>query len=112
MAESRRMLAQAIRSLASGSIVAGYTVIGTALTDQVRMIYITNLTDALLMFSLDGSVDHFVLPAQGFLLLDVTANEISDTGFFISEGTQMYVKRVETPTTGTVYISAFFAAKT
>lgn len=112
MADSRRMLAQPIRSLAFGSIVAGYTEVGTPLTSQIRILHVTNLTDATLMFSFTGNNDHLILPSSGFLLLDITANEISDSGFFIAENTQMFVKRVGTPTTGAVYISAFFAAKT
>lgn len=109
MAQSRRMLAQPLRSLAAGSIGAGYTAIGSPISFMVRMILIQNLTDASVMFSFTGNTDHFALPAGGFLLLDLTANQIADSGFFVSEGTQMFAKQIGVPSTGSVYISAFYA---
>lgn len=107
MADSQRMVAEPIRSLASGSIVAGYTAIGGTLDHKLRILHVQNLTDALLMFSFNGDDDHFVLPAQGFMLLDVTANEVGARGLYISTETALFVKRIGTPTTGTVYVSAF-----
>lgn len=110
MATGRRMEVAPIRELAFGGIGVAYADIGTALSRQVRIIHLSNLTDATLMFSFDGSADHIVLPSQGFLLLDITANKINDAGFFIAENTQISVRQLGIPTTGSVYISAFFAA--
>jgi len=109
MGRTRRFLAKPIKSLASGSIVAGYTKIGTPFSDQIRVVYITNLTDAALMFSFTGNTNHIVLPAQGFILLDITANKVDSGGLFLPENTQMYVKQVAVPTTGSVYISSFYS---
>lgn len=110
MAQSRRMLAQPIRTLAFGSIGASYAAIGNAMNFMVRILLIQNLTDADLMFSFTGNTDHIALPAGGFVLLDLTANQIPDSGFFVSEGTILYVKQIDVPTTGSVYVSAFYAA--
>ena len=110
--QSVRMLAQPLRSLAFGSISGTYAAIGSAITNMVRIIHIENLTDALMTFSFTGNTDHFVLPAGGFLLLDLSANKISDGGWFVSEGTQMFVKQTSgAATTGSVYVSAFYAAQ-
>ena len=87
---SIRLRADAQRSLAFGSIGAAYMGVGTAFAAPVRVIFVQNLTDALLQFSIDGVNDHFPLPAHGFLLLDVTANKSSlASGFYIAEGTKI-----------------------
>lgn len=102
--------AEAQDSLAFGSIGASYTQIGTPFEHPMRMILFQNYTDALLQFSFDGVVDHFVLAAGGQMILDVTTNQLSNVdGFFIAVGTVMYVKRIGTPTTGSVYVSTFYA---
>ena len=110
MAQSRRMLAQALRSLAAASIGATYTAIGLPLTNMIRIIHTVNLTDQTIMFSFTGNTDHFILPTGGFLLLDLSTNRINDGGFFVSENTQMFARHIgAAPATGAVYISSFYA---
>lgn len=104
-----RLLAEPVRSLASGTIGAGYMGIGTGFDHPIRIVFIQNLTDATLMFSLDGIEDHFPLPANGFLLLDITANKNLSQGFYLAEGQRIYVQTVGAPTTGDVYVSAFYS---
>lgn len=106
MAVAVVLRADAVRTLAAASVLAGYTAIGTPLDSPGRIYFIQNLTDALLMFSYDGVNDHFPLPSNGFKIEDVCANQISGApGFFIAVGTQFYVKQVGVPTTGSVYLS-------
>lgn len=105
-----RLLPETLRSLAFGSIGAAYMGIGTAFDKPIRIIFIQNLTDTLLMFSFEGVNDHFPLPTNGFMLLDVTANKTREQGYYVSEGTRIYVKEIVTPTSGTVYVSAFSGA--
>lgn len=109
MSLAKRFEPEIVRSIASGAIGAAYAAIGTAFTNPVRILFVQNLTDATLMFSFTGIAgqDHFPLPANGFLLLDVTANKTLDHGFFISEGWIIYVREIVAPTSGTVYVSAF-----
>lgn len=97
-------------SLAFGSIVANYTAIGTV-TKPARIIYISNLTDALLQFSFRSPDDHFVLPSGGFLLLDVASDQTDPQGLFVSVGTVISVKRIGTPTTGSVYVTAMYGGE-
>jgi len=107
MSVAIRLIPETVRELAFGSIGVAYAGIGTALDRPIRILFVQNLTDTLLMFSLDGVNDHFPLDTNGFLLLDVTANKTIDTGCFIAEGTRIYVQEVVSPTTGSVYVSAF-----
>jgi hypothetical protein len=97
------------RSLAAGSITGSYTAIGTAFERPMRIVKIQNLADATLQFSFDGVTDHITLPENGFLLIDVTANQADARGFFVSVGTTIYAKQLGVPTTGAVYVTAMYA---
>lgn len=103
-----RLLFEPVRSLAYTSITGSYVAIGTPLLHPARQIFIQNDTDVTLMFSLDGVNNHFPLPTYGFILLDITSNKTTDSGFYIAQGTQFYVKEVGTPSLGTVYVSAMY----
>lgn len=106
-----RFTAEPVRSLAAGSIGAGYTGVGTPTSNPERQFFIQNLTDALLMFSFDGVNDHFPLPSGGFLLDDVSSNKVAPSdALYLAEGTRLYVKQIAAPTTGSVYFSVFYAA--
>jgi hypothetical protein len=103
-----RFQAEAVRTLAFGSIVAGYTGIGTAMTRPIRFFVIQNLTDASLMFSFDGVTDHLPLASSGYIVLDISSNQTFGQGFYLAEGSRLYVKRIGTATSGSVYFSAFY----
>lgn len=105
-----RMRPEVLRSLAFGSIGAGYAGVGTALTKPARIIIIQNYTDAQLMFSLDGVDDHFPLASNGQLILDLSSNKTVDVGFFMAEGDRLYVKNIGSPTMGSVYFTALYGA--
>ena len=103
-----RLQFEPVRSLGEASIGAGYMGVGTAINNPARQIFIQNLTDVSLMFSFDGIHDHFPLPTNGFLLLDITSNKTQQGGFFIAEGSRLYVKEIGTPSTGSVYFSVMY----
>ena len=105
-----RLQFEPVRSLAYGSIGAGYMGVGTSLANPARQIFVQNLTDVTLMFSFDGVNDHFPLPSSGFLLLDITTNKTQSQGFYIAEGDRLYVKEVGTPTLGAVYFSVMYGS--
>ena len=96
------------RSLAHGSIGAVYTGIGSAIIKPIRVLIIQNLTDSPMMFSFDGVTDHLPFSANGYLLLDLAANKTRDTGFYLPEGTRVYVKQITAPTSGSVYVSTIY----
>jgi len=95
--------------IAAGSIGANYSPIGTAFEHKMRLLIFQNLTDATLQFSFDGVNDHFPLLSNGTLIIDLMTNSAQPNGFFSSIGTSPNVKRIGTPTTGSVYLSAFYA---
>lgn len=104
---SVRIYPEVLRSLAFGSISGTYAGIGTPFLHPIRIIHITNTSDALLTFSFDGVNDHFVVQANGFILLDVTANAtISGSSFHIAQNVRIYVKGA--PSLGSVYLAAFY----
>ncbi len=110
MAFKTKLRLDPIRSLAFGSIGAAYNAVGTSLADPARLIVFNNLTDASVFFSLDGITDHLILPPNGFKLFDITMNKVHEDGFFIAEGTVIYVKQVSgAPTNGSVYIEVIHA---
>jgi hypothetical protein len=104
-----KLRTEACRTLAFGSIVAGYTLVGSNVTNPSQIIYLQNLTDALLWFSFDGIVDHFPLPAGGFLLTDICTNKDNTQGYFLQANTGLYVKRLGIPTAGSVYFTTFYS---
>jgi len=108
MSQEIRFAAEPIRSLAFGSIAAGYTGVGTRFDHAVRIFFVQNLTNVSLMFSFDGISDHFALPQNGYLLIDVTQNKTQDQGFYIAQDTRLYVKEIGNPTSGSVYLSLFY----
>lgn len=104
-----RILPEPVRTIAFGAIGAGYMGIGTAIDNPARLFFLQNLTDQLLMFSWDGVTDHFPLPSEGFLLMDVTSNKSISQGFFVGEGTRFYVRDTGiAPTVGAVYLAVFY----
>lgn len=109
-----RLQVEPVRYLAAATIAAAggaFVGIGTAMTNPIRMFMLQNLTDAAVMFSLDGINSNFPLPANGYMLLDITSNKTLTTGFFLAEGQRVYASTLSTPpTTGFVYLSVFYGA--
>lgn len=103
---------ETMRVLAFGSISGTYAGVGTPFIHPARNTYILNNTDRLLHFSFDGINDHLALPSLGYWFYDVTSNKNRDQGFFIAEGTRLYVRTPTTaPTTGGVYLSVMYGAE-
>lgn len=110
MSVSVQFKAEPLRSIAFGDIDVGYMGIGTVLENPARMIYIQNLTNTLLFFSFDGVDDHWVMPNNGYLVWDIAANKTNERGFFLEQGTRIYVKQgAGAPTTGAVYVTVFYS---
>lgn len=101
-----RIKIENLRSLAFGSIGANYAAIGTAFTHPITKIHLYNGTDEILLFSDDGVNDKIILPSEGFILLDIAMEgEGSD---YASKGDVWYVKQSGVPTSGSVYVAAFY----
>jgi len=98
---------QPLRSLGFASISGVYMGVGAAFDVALRMLVIENLTNQTMLFSFDGVTDNFVLPAGSPVIFDFCSNKTIDDGFFIAEGTRVYVKDAGVaPTSGSVYVAA------
>lgn len=109
MALGRNLRVEAVRSLAFGSIVSSYAAVGTPATRADAILQFQNLTDADVMVSFDGVVDHFPLAAGAYFVLDVCTNKVTPDGMYLSIGTQFYVKYLTgAPSSGAFYISLYY----
>ena len=106
MSKSRRLKSEVIRILAFGAIGAGYNSIGVPFANPVSKMYLTNLTDANLLFSHDGVNNNFVLPTEGMLVYDISYDSLETT--FFAQGESLYVKQLAVPSTGSVYLTVYY----
>jgi len=100
------------RTIAFGGISGAYATVGTPLTHAWRLFRIVNVTDGNLIFSFDAINDNLFVPANSFVLYDLSSNQStisSEEGLVLSKGTQFYVKQSTAPTLGAVYIEGVFA---
>lgn len=107
-----RLMLEPVRTLAFGSISGTYAGVGTAIDNPARIFWINNLSDTDLMCSFDGVNDHFPIPSDSFLILDTTSNKTVTSGFYLAEGTRLYVKELSgtAATTGSVYFTVFYGS--
>jgi hypothetical protein len=110
---SQRMNFEDLRTLGFASIGAGYVGIGSSLDHPAREILVQNLTDKTLVFSNNGIIDKFKLPAMSGYVLDITANKTNQAGLFMmAEGERLYVRQDSlAPTSGEVCFSAVYGAQ-
>jgi hypothetical protein len=104
-----RLQFETLRSLAFGSISGAYMGVGTSITHPARAIMVNNTTDVLLIFSMDGVNNHFVVPATTSIVLDIQANKSLMSGFYLGQGDRLYVKdNGDAATLGAVYFSVMY----
>lgn len=100
-----------LRSLAFSSVAASYTAIGDPMEHPIINYKISNATDANILVSFDGTTAHDFIAANGFSLYDVSSNKGKGDVLALTKGAQVYIKRESAaPTSGNVYLSAFYAA--
>lgn len=110
MTYGTRAVFNEIRSINFDSINGSYNVVGSALTDHARIVTFTNLTDAPMLFSLNGVDDQIVVNTDDYKTFNLSTNKIRDDGLFLPVGTFFYVKEVASaPTSGKVYIEVISA---
>jgi hypothetical protein len=110
-----KLLPEPLRRTAYTTIVAGagtFVAVGSSFDNPIRLFHAQNLTDQPLIYSFDGITDHFIMPANGFQLFDVSANKTQDTGAFFQVGQQIYVRydsvHYSAPTLGAFYLSVLY----
>lgn len=94
---------------AAASITASYTNAGHFTKPAIEMVFISTL-DQPVQVSFDGTNDHIAIPAGSsvpvYFPLHFKANRS------ILPPATIFVKRIGTPTTGNLYVTAFTAALT
>jgi hypothetical protein len=108
MSLGRQLRCEPVRTLAAGSMGSSYVAVGGPVSNPDGVALFQNLTDAVLMFSFDGINDHFPLASSAGHVLDITTNQPTKDGMYLSVGTQFYVKNISSPTTGSVYITLYY----
>jgi|FreactcultuFSWF8_1027224.scaffolds.fasta_scaffold00501_7 hypothetical protein len=112
MALGKQLRVEAVRTLDYSGISGSYAPVGSPSTRPDGVLQFQNLTNASLMVSFDGIVDHFPLPANSYFVIDVTTNQPFNVGgLYLSIGTQMYVKALSgSPSSGSMYITFYYGA--
>lgn len=109
MSDAVRIKAEQVKVIAAADIGSGLTLIDSITQHAARMILFQNLTDALLMFSLNGTTDHFPLASETYFVLDVATNRTATSEeLYYPTGSAFYVRQIGTPTTGSVYVTIFY----
>ncbi len=100
-----------LRTLAFGSISGTYAAVGAAFVNPVRMLKITNTTNADLLISFDGTTDKDVVPAYVSQIYDFGTNKGKPDGTLEQRvGDRVYVKQAAgAASLGSVYVTVMFA---
>jgi len=107
---SSRVFFEAVKTLGFGAIGAAYAAVGAATTNEVRIVCITNGTEGDMFFTTNTAQDELFVAAGSFKLFDLQANnyEKKDPKYVFEVGTQFYVKQIEAPVSGSVYIECLY----
>jgi hypothetical protein len=110
---SARVRYEPIRNLGFAAInAATFTAIGLPFANPVRILKITNLTDAPILISFNGIDSHDVVGANGFCLYDYSTNKADAAGFLEqAQGERVYAQAITAlPTINGVYVTVIYAA--
>ena len=107
-----RIRYETLRSLGFASISGTYAAVGTAFANPVRILKITNTTDAALIISFDGVNNMDIVAAKSAWIHDYCSNKSINGGELDqSVGDRVWVKQVTAPTVGTVYVTVIYASQ-
>lgn len=101
-----------LRSLGFAGLSPVFAGIGAKFTNPVRILKVTNLTNANLIVSFNGVDDMDIVSAFGFFLYDYTTNK-SDAGGVLEHPAEdrIYVRTAGAAATlGTVYVTVVYAS--
>lgn len=99
-----------IRSLGYASISASYAAVGSATDVLGRAICLTNDTEGSMMFTNDLTKDKIFVKSNSFKLWDIQSNMNAqkDDKYVLAKQMQWYVKQLESPISGNVYIEIMY----
>lgn len=109
MSEGTKIIGGILSQIIAEDILDFYSQV-LAFAQPARILLVQNFTDQLLMFSLDGIINSFVLPVNGFLLLDVATNRNTAETSAIPQNYGVYVTApADLPSVGSVYATYWYA---
>ena len=113
LVSSVRVRYEPLRSIAFGAISGVYASVGLPFSNPVRILKVTNLTNANILVSLNGIDDHDVVTANGFFLYDYASNKAQAAGLLEQpQGDRIYVKAESgVPTLGNLYVTIVYASQ-
>lgn len=100
------LLPDTIRSIDSSTFTGNYQTVGIPLANGARIVKFTNLSTVTVTLSWDGVHDHEVLPANSFVLIDVSGARENSQYIEVQMGTQFYAKG--SAGTGSFFISVYY----
>ena len=98
-----------VRSMLFSSITNSYTALDIPFEHPMRLLHFINGTDGDLMISFNGTDDNIPLLAGGFSLYDLTSNQDTRNSLRYVKNTQLYVKYLTAPTSGSVYVVTLYS---
>lgn len=110
MNQAVQVVFDTLRTDAFGSILVGYSIIGTPFAHPIRLLVMQNMTDGNVIISFDGVNDHMFLPSTGQIVLDFASDASEVAGMWsLPIGAGVWVKQSGTaPTTGNFWVSAAY----
>jgi len=92
-----------VRTKDFATITNAYTKLGVAFAHKMRVVHFINGTDADIMLSFDGINDNAPVLADTFSLYDLSSDQDTNESFRYEINTQLYIKYLQAPTTGSFY---------
>ena len=112
MAESSQLGIEPVKTIGFAAITAAvgaYVFVGQ-LQNPGRLLLLQNLTDTTMMWSIDGVNDHIPMLPNGYIMIDICANQDLIQGLFAVKDLDIYVRYLTAgPTVGSVYATSFYA---
>lgn len=109
MAGALQVQAEIVGILGEADIESTYTAVGSPFTAPIRIMALGNSCNTDMLWSMDGTNDHFFTPAGTARVYDFCANrKFQDEQFCVATGTQMYVKYVLMPDSGSAYVEGIY----
>jgi len=100
-----------IREVAFGAIGAAYAALGSALSDNSRIISIFNSTDQDVYITDNVARDEMRIASGTGQILDLAGNKSDRDGMMINKGRQFYIKRAGgAPSSGAVWLQNVYAS--
>lgn len=105
MAYTQQLAYETIRSIDSATFTGSYQALGTPITNPSFILKIVNNSNKDVTVTSDGVHDHDFVPANSFVLYDMSKYGIPTTQF-LPQGTQISVKG--SAGTGSVYLVTLY----